>query len=158
MKGPTINSREILGKDWKSNLELFNDLNSDALKNIREDARYVRLLHKGSSLRESLNVSWREYGCYHNAKKKFQDAIQQENLSSTVKKHSGVYIMTIHKSKGKQFNEVFLFEGFYKGRFVRQPNDEKNINQSRLALRVGVTRAMSRATILSPSRKQCEIL
>ena len=66
--------------------------------------------------------------------------------------------MTIHKSKGKQFHEVFLFEGYRRGRFIRNPEDQKNIAQSKLTLRVAVTRAMSRATILTPSRKKCEIL
>lgn len=145
-------------EDWLNNLRLFEQANEDALKNIKEDVRYVRLLHKGSHLREALNRSWREHGYYHNAEKIFQNAIRQENFSSNVKKSFGVNIMTIHKSKGKQFNEVFLFEGFYRGRFVRKPEEQRNIDQARLVLRVGVTRAMNRATILSPKRKPCEIL
>ena len=145
--------------DWGKNLEFFyKHANEKPLINIREDARYVRLLHKGSHLRESLNQSWREYGYYQNARKRFQEAIQQENFSSTIKKYSGINIMTIHKSKGKQFNEVFLFEGFYKGRFVRQPEKKKSIDQARLLLRVGITRAMNKVTILTPKEKLCEIL
>ena len=145
--------------DWLANLNLFDKyINEKALKDIREDAKYVRLLYKGSHLREALNQSWREHGCYHKASKIFQEAIQRENFASTVKKFSGINIMTIHKSKGKQFHEVFLFEGYRRGRFIRNPEDQKNVAQSRLTLRVAVTRAMSRATILTPSRKKCEIL
>ena len=146
------------GNDWFSNLNLFDKhANEKALKNIKEDAKYVRLLHKGSHLREALNRSWREYGYYHKASEVFRETIQQENFSSTIKKSSGVNIMTIHKSKGKQFHEVFLFEGYRKGRFIRNPDDQKDIDQSRLTLRVAVTRAMSRTTILSPEGKKCEV-
>ncbi len=144
--------------DWSNNLELFNNATEKPLTNIREDARYVRLLHSGSHLRDVLSQSWRKYGYYHDASKTFREAIQKEHFSFTIKKPFEVNIMTIHKSKGKQFNEVFLFEGLHKGRFVRKPGDQKNIDQSRLILQVGVTRAMSRATILSPNKKRCEIL
>ena len=146
-------------EDWLNNLKLFNNATEKPLKNIREDAKYgVRLLRSGSHLRDMLSQSWRKYGYYRDASKIFHGVIQKENFSSTIKKPFKVNIMTIHKSKGKQFNEVFLFEGLHKGRFVRQPDDQKNIDQSRRILRVGVTRAMSRATILSPDKKQCEIL
>ncbi len=145
--------------DWRSNVDLFNNYkNEDALKNIKEDAKYIRLLHIGSHLRESLNRSWKDYGCYNNASKNFRSVIQKENLSTNIKKSSKINIMTIHKSKGKQFNEVFLFEGLYTGRFVRQPKEQKSVDQSRLILRVGATRAMDRVTILSPDSKKCEIL
>ena len=145
--------------DWLGNLDLFDKYASEeALKNTREDAKYLRLLHKGSHLREALNRSWREYGCYHKTSEIFRETIQQENFSPTIKKTSRINIMTIHKSKGKQFHEVFLFEGYWNGRFIRKPDDQKNVAQSRLTLRVAVTRAISRATILSPNRKKCEIL
>lgn len=145
--------------DWLSNIKLFAEHSTvKALITIREDARYVRLLHKGSYLRESLANSWRNHRQYINAETHYKDAIQQENFSSTVKKFSGIYIMTIHKSKGKQFDEVFIFEGYRRGRIVSNPNDQGRVNQSRLTLRVGVTRAMKKTTILSPAGNKYELL
>ena len=61
--------------------------------------------------------------------------------------------MTIHKSKGKEFDEVFVFEGYKSGKFIRPGATASEIAQARLALRVAVTRARRRATILSP---RCE--
>ena len=145
--------------DWQRNLEIFQKYSKEEiLKNIITDVKYVRLLHKGSYLREKLNLSWRKHGYYYDARKIFQQAIQKESFSSTVKNLAKINIMTIHKSKGKQFNEVFLFEGFNRGRFIRNPRDKKNIAQSRLMLRVAVTRAKNKATILTPKNKKCEIL
>ncbi|MCF8060859.1 MAG: UvrD-helicase domain-containing protein [Bacteriovoracaceae bacterium] len=145
--------------DWFSNLKLFFDFaNESALENLREDARYVRILHKGSSLRESLSAQWRSYGEYRDASLIFSEHIKQENFSMTTRKHVGIHVMTIHKAKGKQFDEVFLYEGFMRGRFVRNPLDLKAIEQSKLLMRVGVTRAISKATVLTPSGKPCEII
>lgn len=142
--------------DWLLVIKAFSDnCSHKKLISLREDARYVRLLHKGSQLRESLSESWRTHRCYKNAENLYRDAIQQENFSSTIKKFSGIHIMTIHKSKGKQFDEVFIYEGFYSGRIVPVPT---RIDQSRLTLRVAVTRAQKRATILTPQGKVCELL
>lgn len=145
--------------DWLSVIKIFSDRAVHKnLTLLRDDARYVRLLHKGSRLRESLSNSWRINGSYRNAESLYRDAIQQENFSATVKKFSGINIMTIHKSKGKQFDEVFIFEGYMRGRIVSDPKDQNRINQARLTLRVGVTRAEKRATILTPSGNPCELL
>ena len=58
--------------------------------------------------------------------------------------------MTIHKSKGKEFDEVIVFEGSRTGRLLRENAAPRDLEQARLALRVGVTRARQRTTILTP--------
>ncbi|MBN0273883.1 ATP-dependent helicase, partial [Pseudomonas aeruginosa] len=57
----------------------------------------------------------------------------------------------IHKAKGKEFDEVLIYEGRYAGRIVPANADTSRQSQALLALRVAVTRAMKRATILTPS-------
>jgi DNA helicase-2/ATP-dependent DNA helicase PcrA len=145
--------------DWMDNIKIFHELATEPpLVGLREDARYVRLLHKGSYLREKLNSAWKDHGCYLNANQIFLDTVQRENFSSTIKKMSGINVMTIHKSKGKQFTEVFLYEGYRRGRFVRNPSDPKSIEQAKLTLRVGVTRARQRTTIITPRNNVCELI
>lgn len=146
-------------EDWIICLKSFTGIvTHKKLVSLQEDARYVRLLHKGSLLRESLSTSWRANRSYKGAEALYQNAIQQENFSSTIKPLSGVYVMTLHKSKGKQFDEVFIFEGYRQGRIVGNPNDQSRVAQSRLTLRVGVTRAQKRTTILTPNSNRCELL
>lgn len=146
-------------EDWMNCVKLFSDIvKQKNLVNLQEDARYVRLLHKGSQLREALSIAWRANRFYKGAEALYLNAIQQENFSTTVKAFSGIHVMTIHKSKGKEFDEVFIYEGYRQGRIVRDPNDPGLVAQARLTLRVGVTRAQKRTTILTPTGNRCELL
>jgi DNA helicase II / ATP-dependent DNA helicase PcrA len=67
-------------------------------------------------------------------------------------------VMTIHKSKGKEFDEVIVFEGSRAGRLLRDNPNARDIEQARLALRVAVTRARRRTTVLTPSWASCALL
>jgi DNA helicase-2/ATP-dependent DNA helicase PcrA len=66
--------------------------------------------------------------------------------------------MTIHKSKGKEFDQVIIYEGSHQGRIVPSNATEKRISQARLMLRVGVTRAKDKVTIFTPKADPCHFL
>lgn len=87
-----------------------------------------------------------------------REALVQEHFSATNKDWRGIHVMTIHKSKGKEFSEVVIYEGFHSGKILRQNADEKDTAQALLALRVGVTRAMRKAKILTPRANMCPFL
>ena len=65
--------------------------------------------------------------------------------------------MTVRKSKGKEFDEVVIYDGLFQG-IVRDPSNEKAVAQNRLALRVTVTHAIKRANILIPKKNPCPFL
>ena len=74
--------------------------------------------------------------------------------------------MNMHKAKGKQFDEVIVFEGWpirnqkkeiavNLDRFIRN-NDRAEINDSsRQNFRVSVTRSRQKTTILTPRGDPC---
>ena len=66
--------------------------------------------------------------------------------------------MTIHKAKGKEFDEVVIFEGRHNGRIVRPNATDTERAQSLLSLRVGVTRARRNTTILTPDSDPCPFI
>lgn len=144
--------------DWAQIRGLFESSSVAEIKLMGEEARYLRLMHKGAALRSRLDELWRYSRSYIGASSAIHDALLQEHFSSSLKVWRGVQVMTIHKSKGKEFSEVILFEGMYQGRFVGPKMSGRDKGQAMLALRVGVTRAIQRVTILTPQSPASEFL
>jgi DNA helicase-2/ATP-dependent DNA helicase PcrA len=64
--------------------------------------------------------------------------------------------MTIHKAKGKEFDEVIVFEGLYQ-RYLQRigPEGERSC---RYNLHVAATRARRAVTIMTPAVSPCQLL
>lgn len=145
-------------EDWLAVRRLLAGSAADVLRQIAEDAKYLRLLHKGAALRSRLGELWRTSAGYRGAASAVCDALLQEHFSASTKEWRGVHVMTIHKSKGKEFDEVIIYEGSHQGRIARANANDRELAQARLVLRVGVTRARQRATILTPKSDPCRFL
>lgn len=146
------------GEDWLAVRRLFEQCSSESLKQVAEDARYLRLLHKGAALRARLTDIWKTRGCYRGAGAAVRDALLLEHFSASTRTWSGVNVMTIHKSKGKEFDEVIIYEGRHFGKIVRKNATEHESGQARLSLRVAVTRARTQVAILTPANDVCPLL
>lgn len=138
-------------RDWLAIRDLVAVSAHDKLLAVVSDARFVRLLNRGTQLRESLSARWRSGGGYATARQIVADALLQEHFSASTRAWTGVNVMTIHKAKGKEFDEVIIFEGGRTARLLRDNATVNDVEQARLALRVAVTRARQRATLLTPS-------
>lgn len=141
-------------EDWQKVKSLLDGSISKEIKTIAEDAKYLRLLRKGASLRSKMSEAFRRDGDYRNAARLLDDAIMQEHFASSTRKWEGIQVMNIHKSKGKEFDEVIIYEGSFQ-RILRNGADEKQKAQALLALRVAVTRAMKKTLILTPKKEPC---
>ena len=144
--------------DWSTVRRLLAESGVDEYQQIAEDARYLRLLHRGATLRSRLSEIWRRHGSYLGASNAVRDALLQEHFSASVKDWRGIHVMTIHKSKGKEFSEVIVYEGIYGDRIVRANATANEVSQATLALRVAVTRAINHATIVTPKSDSCPLL
>lgn len=136
--------------DWLSIRKFFQEAKHEVLVNVFEDARYLRLLHRGAMLSQKLSEMWRTAGNYYQAGAAIEDALRQEHFSMTNRLWKGIYVMNIHKCKGKEFDEVIIWEERYSP-IVRNDTDQ----QGRLALRVAITRAKSFVTFLTPEAQPC---
>lgn len=144
--------------DWITIRNLFELCDIEIIREIATDARYLRLLHKGAILRSNLSEIWRTSGSYIGAENAVRNALVQEHFSASLKNWKGIHVMTFHKSKGKEFSEVVIYEGRHQGKILRGNATERDRSQAKLTLRVAVTRAMKQVTILTPSGDRCPFL
>ncbi|MBB3192519.1 UvrD-helicase domain-containing protein [Halomonas cerina] len=155
-------------KDWRAVRRVLEDGACKRLQEVSSEVRNVRILDRGTQLRQELSQNWRDNGNYRNALAITRKAFIQEHFSMSEKPEFGVIVMNMHKAKGKQFDEVIIFEGWprmkrgqiiYNGdRIVRFNSRDQVDDQARQNFRVSVTRGKRQTTILTPNSDPCVLL
>lgn len=155
-------------KDWRVVRRILEGGACTRLKEISDEVCNLRILDRGTQLRQELSQDWRDNGGYRNALMITQQAFVQEHFSMKTKPESGVIVMNMHKAKGKQFDEVIIFEGwpikrrgqppYNADRIVRFNSKDHIDDQARQNFRVSVTRGKRQTTILTPITDPCVLL
>lgn len=136
-------------KDWKAVRTAFQA--HDDLKAIFQDARMVRLFRASDTLATALAGRWIERATYEGAARMIRSVLDQEKLIGFERDPNGVSLMTMHKSKGKEFDGVVMVEGVYSSPFLLG-HEAPDFAPSRRLLRVGITRARSFVLLVRPRR------
>lgn len=155
-------------KDWRAVRRVLQDGACKRLNEVAKEVRNIRVLERGTQLRQALSQDWRDNGAYLNALSITQRAFMQEHFSTGTKPETGVVVMNMHKAKGKQFDEVIIFEGWPIKRRNQPPYNADRIvrfnlrdqidSEARQNLRVSVTRSRRLTTILTPRGDPCVLL
>lgn len=142
--------------DWRSIRAMFEASPRAELQAVAKEARHMRLLRRGAQIESRFAEAWRGHGAYRDARGLLSAAVVEDQFAATTRPHHGVTVMTIHKAKGKEFDEVIVFEGAYQ-RFL-QPRGADAERSARLNLHVAATRARRAVTIMTPQANPCPLL
>lgn len=155
-------------EDWLAIRRTLDTGPCPRLRDVGKDVRFVRLLERGTQLRQELSQDWRVHGTYSNALAIVRQAFVQDHVAGNSRPERGVVVLNMHKAKGKQFDEVIIFDGWPRtkgGRIVANPdrivrrNSIENCDeQARQNMRVSITRGKRRTTILTPKVDPCLLL
>lgn len=120
------------------------------LSEVFNEARLVRLFRATDALGAGLSETWIANGNYAGAVDLVKRILDRERLISADRDPQGCVVMTIHKAKGKEFDGVVLVEGSFASQFFDTNRERPPYERSRRLLRVGITRARHRATLVRP--------
>jgi len=137
-------------QDWLSARDV---LVHAGLDDVFAEARMMRFFRAHDEVGGVLAAMWLKSGGYSAATKVVQQALDRQLLMSTEREPSGCILMSMHKSKGKEFDGVILVEGTHASLFFDASENPPHPASRRL-LRVAITRARSRVLLIRPQGAQ----
>jgi DNA helicase-2/ATP-dependent DNA helicase PcrA len=152
------------GKDWLLVKGALRASTQPLIAAVAGHLDYLVAFNRGKRIAARLSAMWTESGCYVDARGALDAALAEDQLLGGPEDLSGIHVMTIHKSKAKQFDGVIILrEGQPRGRgqwvssFLWR-GDVPPYHRSRKILRVAITRARKHVLILEPPYPPCRLL
>lgn len=152
------------GRDWIQIKTLLYRADVTEFKRVAGALDYLIAFNRGKRISTNLSEMWMSTGAYTMARQGLDNALTQDQLLADGNDAQGIHVMTIHKSKGKQFDAVILVrESIRQGaREFRSSlvwrSDVAPYDRSRKILRVGITRARRYVLMLEPIFPACPIM
>lgn len=136
------------GADWLSIRRRFEASGVKELELIARSVIYLMAFNRARRIADTLVDAWQRHGGYFNARSLIEAAIAEEQIIGADGDLKGLNIMTIHKSKGKEFDGVILLHLGRLSPFSPDKEVEPHAKSRRL-LRVGITRACYHTLLLT---------
>ncbi|MFF7205322.1 UvrD-helicase domain-containing protein [Streptomyces sp. NPDC008141] len=123
---------------------------SAELNELLKHVRMLRLLKATDLLAWVLLEAW-DGTAYKDAASAIRRALGNETLMASRQETSNVVLMSMHRSKGKEFDGVVIVEGVYTSKLLDTAWDQKRTDETRRLLRVAITRARSTVVLVRPA-------
>jgi DNA helicase-2/ATP-dependent DNA helicase PcrA len=135
-------------EDWRTARTILEA--TPELKDVFTKARLLRMFHATDALGWSLFDIWNGAG-YVDAAQTVRRVLSTEMLDAAEQSPSPVTLMTMHKSKGKEFDAVIIAEGPFRARLLDPTWDHDRDQAARRLLRVAITRAREFVILIRPT-------
>ncbi len=158
---------EFSGKprnDWLMVKKILQTSSDAIIRQTAEHLDYLAAFNRGKRIAANLSAAWNGEGAYAKAREALDEALTEDWILSGLEELSGIHVMTIHRSKGKQFDGVIIYrEGKREsgGRWISSlvwRGDTTPYYRSRKIFRVAITRARCHVLILNPVYPTCPIM
>jgi DNA helicase-2/ATP-dependent DNA helicase PcrA len=155
-----VGGRPFVGdpkRDWLHARGDLETAKSGDLRDLAADASQLRAFGRGQRITERLAEAWQARGAYADARGILDAAIAQEQLLDGTVHTRGISVMTVHKSKGKEFDGVIIIDDANNSPLIFSAEGAP-YPRSRRLLRVGITRACHHVLMLTDLFQPSELL
>ncbi len=145
------------GQDWLTVRRLFESTGVKELKSVASSVIYLMAFNRGRRISDALAEIWQQHGRYVDARGLIDAAISEDQIIGNDGDLTGINVMTMHKSKGKEFDGVIIL---HLGNMSPLSPDRESAPhlKSRRLLRVAVTRAKHHVLMLTDAYSQSPLL
>ena len=144
-------------RDWLSVKQYLRQCDFALFSDIASQLDYLVAFARGKRISESFSELWLQHAAHPGARAALDSALAQDQLLSGAEDVRGVYVMNMHKCKGKQFDGVILYRQQYHSPFVWR-NEAPPHKVSRRLLHMAITRAKLHVLVLDEAFSACPIL
>lgn len=156
-----LHDKQLTGKptvDWMTVRRIFGGSGIQELELVAREVAYLMTFNRGRRISDSLAEVWHRNGTYDGARKLIEKAISEDQIMGGDEGLIGINVMTMHKSKGKEFDGVILL---HLGNNISPFSPDKEPvpkMKSRRLLRVAITRAKHHVLLLTDAYQKSELL
>lgn len=144
--GMTLSGNPV--SDWQTARRCL--VGSVELTELFSHVRRLRLFKATDALARALTDAWDGATAYHDGSGVVRRVLTNEYLAASNPDSVGVRLMSMHRSKGKEFDGVIIAEGQFRSQLLDRSWDPDRILANRRLLRVAITRARHAVVFVRP--------
>ncbi|MYK60270.1 MAG: ATP-dependent helicase [Rhodospirillaceae bacterium] len=146
------------GQDWLSVRRMFEASGAAELRLVARQVIYLMGFNRGRRIGDALAEVLQRRGSYEGARVLIESAITEDQIIGSDGGLSGTNVMTIHKSKGKEFDGVIILHLGNNISPLSPDYEQAPHTKSRRLLRVGITRAKHHVLMLTDAYSPSPLL